>query len=550
MGNYLLKFVIKCKWLIILGLVLGSLTGLFSLAVLRVIDKFIPAYSSLMAGRLGLRVSFRRAHYVFPRKIIIDDVKVFDKQTDAKAMLESPRMTLGFSFPLFSSQKKIRLSQLTLNHLKIRAPDLGRYMMRHGGLVAVELKVQPQLDMQIRLTEAQLYLFRDSRVVAPIVFDMDLSLDRGQFLAKLKDRHSFLQFWGDRRGPELDWKGFMFYGEDLMLHPLSILDIAGHLRFRDKGVTLERLSFSTDDAKVLAHASCWVDGPLKFDAALSYDRQDGHVNAQDPLRKIAIDLHGQLDHRGVLTSGDMDIDLFSKRSANMSLQKFGLAFEDLGAQVINDRLLKLKMRRAAVLLRTFGSEHKISFENLLTSIQRPTDAQFKMTLSAGLYGGSYQGLIVEDIASHPWQTKARGSFDKIDISRLSEIWEHFEKYHGQATGTFYFRASRSFSLTGSLSVHGGRFQDLDFLPWDVPKIFQMPSLDHLSGADLFCHLRFEPQSIEFRDVALRADDLDVNGFFRVDPDDLVSSEIAIRFSQQLFGESPIGQKILKLVPRA
>ena len=48
----------------------------------------------------------------------------------------------------------------------------------------------------------------------------------------------------------------------------------------------------------------------------------------------------------------------------------------------------------------------------------------------------------------------------------------------------------------------------------------------------------------------KTEDLDLSGFFRVNPNDLVSSRIAILFSPQLLQESPVGQKVLQIVPRA
>ena len=550
MENYLLKFVIRWKWLVILALIFGSLTGFFSLAVHRVVDDFVPSYATLMSDRLKLRTSFQRVHYAFPYKIVLDGLKIFDKQAGTQAMLEVPRLTLEFSFPLFSSHGKICLSQITLGRMKIRAPALSRYMMQHGRLMLAEFKAKPNIDMGIHVSDAQLFLFRDGRVVVPIVFNMDLSFGRGKFLGKLKDRYSFLQFWGDWRGNSLDWKGFMFYDGPLTPKPLYVMDINGTLHVKDQGITLEKLSFSFNEDSVLASGRFFLDGMPKFESAITYRRQVKRVNAKNPLRNIEANLQGQINGGNIMARGSIDFDLFSDAKLNMPWQKVRLTFQDLGVRVLNDELLQLKIKQAQARVASPGHEYKISFENFMAVMRQSKSAQFMMTSSAQLWGGRSQERVLLDTASSPWQVEAHGQFDEIDINRSGEALTCFNNDHGYASGRFDIQAPRKSSLSGNLSIRDGVFPDLSSSPWSVSKICQMPSLDHLSGVTLLLHFKFEPQGMELKDIQLRTDDLSLKGFFSLDSHDFVSSRISILFSQKLLNESPVGQKTIQLVPGA
>jgi hypothetical protein len=78
----------------------------------------------------------------------------------------------------------------------------------------------------------------------------------------------------------------------------------------------------------------------------------------------------------------------------------------------------------------------------------------------------------------------------------------------------------------------------------------MPSMERLSGVELFLRFKFNSQIAEFNDVRLHSDDLNWNGFFHLDSNHLVSSRNSILFSRELLSESPIGQKVIELVPKA
>jgi hypothetical protein len=127
--------------------------------------------------------------------------------------------------------------------------------------------------------------------------------------------------------------------------------------------------------------------------------------------------------------------------------------------------------------------------------------------------------------------------------------------HGLLSGNFDLQTSKNIELTGALKLHHGNFDDSDFQAWMV-KTLQMPSLDHVSNADSSCHFKIDGtmlgrrQQLLLDDLKLKTDNFDLNGFFHLDADDFVSSQIAIRFSKKLLGESPIGRKIIGLVQGA
>ena len=543
MASYLLQCLIRTKKWVWVGVVIAVLCGIFALTLNHVVRKFIPSYISIMADRLKVKVSFQTVRYGFPRQIILKKVQIFDTQAPSKPMMEIPLLRLRFAFPLLASHDKIHLAQIELDSMVLRAPSLKNYIAHHGALLWSEFRIFPRSDIKISLNNSQLFLFNDADIVAPIVFNIDFALSKGKLTVKFKDNRSFLQCWGHWQGNGLDWKGFVFYDGPLSQDPMYILDINGRGVVKNKGVFLEKLSFSINGNQFLATGYYLMDDPFAFEADISYSKPTKNVSVQDPSKDVDLKLYGELGPKNVAINGAVSFEV------NAPLQKGSLVFQGLQARIINDELLKLSIKHAQGLLWTEG-EHRISLDHFIAGIRRQNHRQWMAALSTELYGGKYQGQIAVDTKSAPWQIQARGQLEGLQINRLSEMLAYFDKCQGNLSGTLDVQAPKNLLLSGTVSMKEGSVADFSFLPWAVAKIFQMPSLDHLSGADLSLRFKMDQQTASVEDLKLHSDDLDLKGFFRKDINDLVSSRISILFSQKIMNESPIGQKVMRLVPQA
>lgn len=548
---YLLEFLLRCRKVIVVILILGSLGCLFYFSADKLIHNFVPAFINIMSDRLKVSILYSKVHYSFPGKIVLEQVQIFDQQRSPQAMVEIPQLTLGFNFPFFSAQKRVYLTQIYLDQMQIRAVILKDFIARHGSLLWSEFKALPHSDIHIQQTQTRLFLLKDEQTIAPIVFDFDFYFQKGQFKGEFKDNYSFLQFWGDwQKDRGLHWKGFMFYNGPLTPQPLHILDINGHIDIKDNDISLKDFSFSVNSDKLSATGHYSLGRPYNFQTNISFIKDAHHVTSQEPIKSIDINVKGQLEHQSVLLNGGIDLNLFSDVKLKMPLSRVNLELKDLTASVINDHLLKLTIKQTLGIFEANGREHKISLENILISFQRDKKAQFNVNLSSQLYGGQYRGKLMLDTSSAPWQVVTHGQFDNLDINRFSELMAYFNKCKGYVSGVFDIQMPQNPSLTATVLMRQTSAEDLSFLPWSVSKILQMPSLEHLSGADLFFHFKINPQVVSLDKVRLHTNDLDLSGSFRLEPNDLVASKVSVFFSQALFNESLIGQKIAQLVPKA
>jgi hypothetical protein len=281
---------------------------------------------------------------------------------------------------------------------------------------------------------------------------------------------------------------------------------------------------------------------------MALSRQQQHLNASTPLKNMNVHLHAQHTPQGTVFSGQADMNFLFDPNSPFVLQSTHLDFKNLKARILNADLLQLKIDQLQ------GSwvsreEHAISAENILASAHWPQGSLAMVTLSARIYNGDYRSRIFLDTASMPWQIKEQVKIDAIDINRLGSTFSIFQQCHGLLSGNFDLQSLKNMQLGGALMVKDGNFHDPDFLPW-MAQTLQMPALDPLTGVDLSCHFKIDGNSKMLEDLKLRTDGLNLNGSFDIDPEDLVSSRMAVRFSKTLLSSSPIGRSIIGMVQQA
>ncbi len=529
MANYLQRFLFKWKYAILIIFVFSAMMATFSFQI----NRWLPQYALSLAHTIGqesqTKIFFRTARYHFPDHIILKDVKIFG--IDGKnPMLQAPRVTVGF------------FNKIIIDGLMIDFPILKNYLTRYSKKNRTWARTIPPKGIHLVVPNGEFYPTGHNKG-NPIAFNTDLTLNQGHLNAMgslgdndkfnytlngtirnagfdmdkftLEDGRSSMNLWGSWQDNDIDWKGFIFYDK------LYILDIDGHLNIQNNDIILKKLSFSVNGNDVAASGHCLTPNPFQCDANIA-------------LRNTSLHLHAQNSPQGIVFNGMIDV------------QNIHLGFEDLTARIVNDNLLKLKIKRLQSIFSVQDTEHSLPLENVLASINFAYAYRKDISLSAQMYAGALHSHIFLNTSSLPWQIKGQGKFEGMDINRLNNDFSSFKQCHGLFSGNFNFQAPKDIEITGNLGFHNGNFNDSDFQKW-VAKILQMPGLNHVSGADLSCRFKINGRSKTLDDLKLNTDNFNLNGFFHLDDDDLVSSQVSASFSKKLLSESPIGRDIIGLV---
>ncbi len=549
--SYLRRSLFKWKYAILIILMVSALLAALTFQVNRWLPDYAQSFSSLIAQQSQAQISFRTVHYRFPGYIILKNVAVIENG-QKNPLLKANKVVLGFSFPLFSSA--FPLNSINVDGMTINYPAMKGYLTQHYKMIYAWAETLPKGKMHFLAPNGRIFLADLAQAQAiPFNFDLDLHQDhinvhgaygnkeRSNFELKglvnntgidlekltLDNGRSSMNLWGSWVGNNVEWKGFIFYNK------IYILDIDGQLRIQKKAIILKQLTFTVNGDAVGASGQCLNQRLFQCDADIAYWRKADPVDPGNNLKNINLHLHAQNTAQGPLLNGTVDLG-FLEPDPYFAVQNLHLDFSGLKARIINGNFLVLKIKQLQNVFLAQSNNHQVLLENILASFNLAKPFQKIITLSAEILGGHYHDRISLDTSFHPWQVKSQGNFDGI------------KAYQGQLSGNFEALLSKSLELSGHIALHQGDLNNTYFQTWLV-HMLQMPSLSHVNGTDLSCRFKIEGRSRILDDIKLRSDDLDLNGFFHLDADDLVSSQASIQFSKNLLKESPIGRQIIGLV---
>jgi len=552
MVNYLQRFLFRWKYAIVIFLMISAIAAAVSIQINRWVPNYALSFSQLIAQQFQTRISFSNVYYRFPDFIIFKDVRVLDFD-GKRPLLESSKVTMNFTFPLFSSATP--LHYIILDDLGINFPVLRKYLERHGKKIYAWAKTLPKGKLRLLVPNGQIYL-KDYPQGNPISYKVNLNFDQGRISAQgswddrakynfeldgtgrddgfdldkftVQEGRTSINFWGSWHANNIDWKGFIFYDK------FYILDIDGHVRIQDKNIILKQLSFSIDGDGVGIKGQCSKEKLFQCDADMTYWQGTQHHDEQIPFKNINLHLHAQNTLQGLSFNGAADLNFILNPIGPVSLQNAHLEFKDLKAQIINGDTLKLKIKQTQNILFIQGKEYNVPLEDVLTSINYAIPYQKTVNLSARMFNGYCHGRFFLDTSSLPWQIKSQGSFDEVSINQ------------GLLSGAFQLQSGDNIKLWGNMDLRHGIFNDTQFQAW-LSKTLQMPSLNQVTSADLSCQFKIDGKSKTLENLKLHTQDLVLKGDFYLDEDDLVSSRASVQFSQKLLSESDVGRHIIGLV---
>lgn len=556
MVNYLQRFLFRWKFALLIILIIAAIAAAVSFQINRWLPEYALSLSKVIAQQFQTQISFNSVHYRFPNYIILKNVKAFDLNRNI-SLLETSKIIMNFSFPLFSSATP--LNYIMLDSLVIDLPDLKNYLTLHHQKIFAWAKTLPQGDMHLIVPNGKYYPQGYTKG-NPVSFNIDLRLNQGQLNANgywgdkdkftyeiygklqdygfdldkliLGDNESSINLWGSWRNNSIYWKGFIFYNK------FYILDIDGNLNIQDKDIALRKLSFSIDGDNVEAWGHCLKVNPFQCDADIDYRRQAQHVTTQEPLKNIHLHLNSQKILRSIVFQGASDINFLVSPDSSTSLQSIHFDFKDLKARLINNNFLRLKIKNSSLSLnlknKILPPVINIPIDDLWASFNFTKPFQKSLTLSAKMMDGNFYSRVFLDTTTLPWQVTSQGRLNGLNI------------YQGLLSATYRLQSSKNIELSGSLNLHNGEFNNTIFQNW-MAAALQMPSLTRVSNANLSCRFNINNESKILDELKLNSDDLNLNGFFHLDADDLVSSQASVQFSKKLLSESPVGRDIIGLV---
>lgn len=522
----------------------------FSVAANRFLRTVAPSFAGLIREQLKIGFSFGHIRYIFPNHVVLKEVSITEPSAGT-VIAQVPVASLRFSFPIFSSRHKIRLSGLSLTGPSVQMAALNNYLQRHAALVLSYIKSIPRGDMRVDIMSKDFHLdfdlhpshFSGRGSLGNKTYEYSLEGDINEFgivLKKLTAKGTGLSMnlWGNCQDNNLEWKGFVMAAPPLTTAPLYVLDIDGKAVLKAQEIELPKLSFSVNGDALQAYGR-WAK-PGRLNGRIMYVRQAQQVNRQNPLKSVTIDVASTRQGPKPAFNGRLRADFLEGTQA---LQQLRLQLQGLQtAKAKNPGVREVSIRRAQMSALINGRSHGVAFGQGRAGLSLPAKDRLNLDFSAGMYGGRAHIHTSVDASGRPWQVSAQGKFEGVQAHLLSPALEYFAKCRGLLFADFQGSFPQNPIFSGTLSLPKAEFAGFDFLLW-VSQNFQMPALAHLTQAAFTCRFKVDAKAAALEDFELFSRDLTLRGTYLVGFDELVSSRISAHFSSEVLKESPVGRRI-------
>ncbi|MBI5150029.1 MAG: hypothetical protein HZA28_04575 [Candidatus Omnitrophica bacterium] len=413
----------------------------------------------------------------------------------------------------------------------------------------------------------------------PWEFDFKgLLIDEGILIDNLdiQRKNLYLKLWGGLQKGQLRLNGFSFFdtypreeyqvvkakpGGRIQAYLQKFKKIPRGVSFDDKDIYLidldclarldlpkvhvERLNFSLNDTPVSINGDLLFAEPFPVDLNILVDPARSKTFTLKNLQKIQWHVTGALVDR--IFTGDNDLSIIFDKAGNPNFPFERIDGSLKGLQFSVDRYARPELRvgQGEVIFR--GAEHlrRLALENLRMSLNVLNKKLRLVEVQAPFYGGELAGKFW--LTMEPSTSRIDGAvvLSDVDVSRLDELLFDFAQAEGRMSGRVHLTSVPRFNLDGQFDVYNGELERFAFFQW-LADTFHLPSLQKIAFKQVSSGFSADADALKFQGILLKSDDVNIDGYFNVDKNNLVSSYLSLAFSKRLLGESPKFRPILKI----
>lgn len=333
---------------------------------------------------------------------------------------------------------------------------------------------------------------------------------------------------------------------DLSLVDLCILDIDCRLNFLSTGFQIEHLNLLLNNNPVSLRSEVTLsDNPL-LDLAISFGPAKLQNLERENLKKIDIALRGELKDMAFNGNGSMHFDFIKKEKANPPLETLTIDFHGLNLNLKRYPAIRISVGDLDVFCATENNDYRMSFEDLNAVIPLMGGGKRKFEFDGRLYGGFLKGQGWIDTNGPVPKISSIMRVKDVTTNKLKGIMIHFSKVFGKLDGNIYFSNYPYSRLGGKIDILNGYLHNFEFFKW-LADFFDLASLEKIDFERASSDFFVSSDGAGLYKIDLDSQDVDLNGYFKLGMNDLVSSKISLSLTRKLLSESPKFTRLLKLV---
>lgn len=575
-----------------------------------ILAKHNSAIQQTVSAYTKQNVSIKSIYYLPPNFLIIKNV-FFGINSDEKNthFLVVPSAVIRFSLLEFITKRRIFVSSISLYNPQANSDELFSIIKDNFKEIIDFLKHLPKQDIEFRIKRASFDSEKEKGAQVDFLFKIEGNLVSGfgringdSFTDSKKSqrampwRYNFKGFltqngfslsnlevmrqnfyaklWGGLFPDVFQMNGFIFanttFSEpiyeqklkkgrfslsrppalssriDLSLVDLCILDIDCRLNFLSTGFQIERLNLLLNNNPVSLKGEVALSDTSLVDLAVSF----GPAKLQNPerenLKKIDIALSGEVKDMVFSGKGAMHFDFIRKEKASLPLQAVAMDFDGLNLNLRRYPRIRMSMGSLNLFCATENNDYRMAFRDLNAIVPLIDKPEKFIAFEGRLYDGFLKGQGWIDTAGSVPKINSIMKVRNVASNKLEGVLVHFSKVFGKLDGNIYFSNYPYLQLGGKIDILNGYLHNFEFFKW-LADFFTLPSLKRIDFNRASSDFFVSGDGAGLYKIDLDSQDVDLNGYFKLGMNDLVSSKISLSLTRKLLSESPKFTRLLRIV---
>jgi len=325
---------------------------------------------------------------------------------------------------------------------------------------------------------------------------------------------------------------------------LNIFDLGCLVRFIPDGVSVENLSFSLQDMPIRLKGDILFSGPIKLNLQIaSFPSQPLPERLQNP-RRFDLEIDGTMEDEKF--NGRIRLDFLAKIRAKKSQETIEANLKNLSFYPVSDNRLGLIFKEANISCLANNNLYSILVEDFNALVSIANKKSLSIEFLSGLFDGSMKGIGSINFGQIPFKINFKINIIEVSANKLSSALAYLSKVYGKLSSEISYRNYPNTNLEGSLSISEGYLDDLKFFGW-LSDFFSMPQLRKLSFNKISANFLVNDEIASLKDITLDSNELNLNGYFNILANDLVSGKLSLIFSEQLLDSSAKLKRLLRIL---
>lgn len=332
---------------------------------------------------------------------------------------------------------------------------------------------------------------------------------------------------------------------------LNIFDMDCRIKFSlapaslpgEPEIEIERIKFSLNGVPFI------LKGDVSFPDAVSINMQLSSYPGQNPQERSAnlhaFDIKMQGDISEDKFNGRVWFDFFRKIQGKVISQKTETKIKNLNFNLKRENFVDAHFDEADLSYISDNNPHKLFFKNFTAAFDL-TESIKSVKFKSLLYDGVMEGNGILDLSQAPFKNEYDIKITGASAEKLRGLLVYFSKVSGKLDSDFCYKNFPESNLEGTVVITGGCLEDFQFFVW-LSKYFGIPSLRQVEFIKIRENFKINGDTVNLQDISLDSADVKAAGFFMIDEDNLVSSNICLKMSKDLLSTSRKFKPLLGIV---